>query len=292
MKNKIIVNKTFIKKIYSGKKSKNFINLKKKFKRNNIPNNLIFDKDLNIIRLQPNALLLKKNKKLWTNMRFDNTKVYNASSPYQIKRNKYIINNILNIKNIKNIKNILDFGSGDSTFLKQLSLYVKKKTLFGFDKNIKIPNMLLHNKKRIYLLTKKKIKENAPYDLISLNLVISNSYDPWKIFHLCKNLLKNNGYIFVTESNVMLNKKYPRKVNSYFQMKDINLNQFCRPFHYTSLEIINLLELNGFSVNKKILSNKYNFKIFIAKKINSKNKTSLKINNKTEYSQFMNIFFR
>ena len=290
MKNKIIVDKTFVKKIYSGKKSKNFINLKKKFQRSNIPNNLIFDKDLNIIRLQPNASLLKKNKKLWTNLKYDNAKVYNAASPYQIRRNKYIIDNIVNIKNIKKI---LDFGSGDSTFLKQLSLNIKKKTLYGFDQNVKRPNILLHNRKKIYLLTKKKIKENAPYDLVSLNWVISNAYDPWKIFHLCKNLLKNNGYLFVTESNVMLNKKYPRKLNSYFQMKDINLNQFCRPFHYTSLEIINLLKLNGFSVTKKILSNKYNFKIFIAKKrINSNNKISFKTNNKTEYLQFMNLFFR
>ncbi len=289
MKKNNMINKTFIKNIYSGKKSIHFINLKKKFKYKSIPNNLIYDKDLNIIRLQPNPILKKKNNEFWKNFNYDDPKFYTASTPYQEQRNKFIINNILKIKKIKKI---LDFGSGDTTFLKKLSLFKKTNYFFGYDQNVKNSNINEINNKKIIIMTKKKMKENAPYDLIFLNWVISNSYEPWKIFNLCKNLLKKQGYLIVTESNVMLNKQYPRKRNSYFKMADIKANQFCRPFHFTNFEIKNLMELNSFKVIKEVFSNKYNFKIFMAKKKNCNKEISIKTNNNKEYLKFMKIFFK
>ena len=65
--------------IFSGKKSKNFVNLKKLYKKQTIPNNLIFDKELNIIRLQPNARIHKKNRQLWKNFDYNSKSLYKAN---------------------------------------------------------------------------------------------------------------------------------------------------------------------------------------------------------------------
>ena len=188
--------------IFSGKKSKNFVNLKKLYKKQNIPNNLIFDKELNIIRLQPNARIHKKNRQLWKNFDYNSKSLYKANTPYQIKRNQIIKNNL---PNIKKIKKILDFGAGDFSFVKLLITKLKSKTIYGYEDSFKIEKSNIK-----YCLQSKFMKKNPKFDLITLNWVISNSFNPQEIVLKTKKLLSKNGYLLITESNVMLNNKFPR----------------------------------------------------------------------------------
>ena len=123
--------------------------------------------------------------------------------------------------------------------------------------------------------------------------MLTNTFAPWKILSKCRNLLKDGAYLTVTDSNVIMNKKPIKKVDTYFKFEDLKINQFVRPFHFTTLDLKNILILNGFHVIKTFHNDELNFKSLIAKKKLIKAKPSiskLKINNKRKYIQFLKNF--
>ena len=144
----------------------------------------------------------------------------------------------------------------------------------------------------IKIWDKNDINKRAGYDLISLNWVLTNTFSPWKILDTCKSLLKDDAHLIVTDSNVIMNKNIIKKVDTYFKVEDIKINQFVRPFHFTTLDLKNILMLSGFQVIKTLCSDELNFKILIAKKVIEKKPYSckIKINNKKKYAQCLKSF--
>lgn len=283
----------YYKKIYSGKKSKSFIHINKLSNFQGIPNNLILDTDLNILRLQPTLELIKKSENFWKQHNYKNKKFYNTLSKYQKNRNRIIIDKINKIVKIKKLNNILDYGCGDLVFLKMMMKSVKVKTLYGYDINVQKSYYKKIKGVELKIYDKKDINKKRDYDLISLNWVVTNTFNPWRIINNCKNLLKDDSYLIIVDSNVIMNKNLVKKVDTYLKVKDLKINQFCRPFHFTTLDLKNILILNGFHVIETLHDDKLNLKILIAKKKLIKvkhNNSKLKINNKKKYMQFLRNF--
>lgn len=283
----------YYKKIFSGKKSKSFIHINKLSNFQGIPDNLILDTDLNILRLQPTLKLIKKSENFWKQHNYKNKKFYNTASKYQKNRNRIIIDKINKIVKIKKLNNILDYGCGDLLFLKMMMKSVKLKTLYGYDINVQKSYYKKIKGVELKIYDKKDVNKKRDYDLISLNWVVTNTFNPWKIINNCKNLLKDDSYLIIVDSNVIINKNLIKKVDTYLKVEDLKINQCCRPFHFTTLDLKNILILNGFHVIETLHNNKLNFKILIAKKkLNTvkHNNYKLKINNKKIYMQFLRNF--
>ena len=214
------------KNICSGKKSKSFIYINKLNSFSGIPKNLILDTDLNILKLQPNLELIKKSENFWKQHNYKNYKFYNTITKFQKNRYRYLIDIINKIVKIKKLKKILDYGCGDLTFLKMMIKSIKVKTLDGHDINIKKTYSKKIRGKKINIYDKIDIKKKGGYDLISLNWVLTNTFAPWKILSKCRNLLKDGAYLTVTDSNVIMNKKPIKKVDTYFKFEDLKMVKF------------------------------------------------------------------
>ena len=76
----------FYKKFYNGKKSKSFFYIKELSNFKGIPKNLVFDTDLNILRLQPTLEIIKKSENFWKRHNYKNCKLYIFIESHNVNR--------------------------------------------------------------------------------------------------------------------------------------------------------------------------------------------------------------